>query len=811
MEIFGMAYRKAGFLSAVLSTTLLSGGGGALYAADKPEPLYALKSNHQHAPVVKKQSTQAGGRIAGRSKNRKVAVVNNSSEDLHVSGKRRVVGVQDVVSSAEIHRAVPGTNPLKALSQHPGVMFQSSDPQGLGQWTSMLYMHGFQQDQIGMTVEGIPIGDQEFHSFNGLNSAQAITSENLERMDVSLGAGAESIAATNNLGGSLQFIGSDPGHVRKATIGQTFGSNSLFHTYVRGDSGDLTKRGDRFYVSYMRNDTKRWKGGGHQFMQQVNFKLVDPIGEHSSLSTFFNYSDFEYIDYQDMSFDSLKNGGYYLDNFIGTPNGYQKAYQAALGIFPSSYSNIVDKTDASYYAASTTSRNYIGGTTYDFELADRLHWKGTVYGHGQYGRGSYTSPYSTSPNGAPLAEQITVTQQKRFGFTSSLNYTVAKNDISAGVWYENFSVNVDRNAYEEPLLGQGKPVNPVGSLPSPYATFWGMQFNSNSFTAYLQDTYHPLKNVSLHVGFKSILQTVRAGQTANMVSYTGTDSLAVGSVTSSRPFLPHISGDWRFLRDHELYFDIAENMKTLPMAAYKQGASPFALTGEQYEKIKNTIKPETNWTYSVGYRYNSPWVSGTVFAYRSDFSNRLQQITAGTIVNPVSSVANVGSIAMNGVDAGLVVRPLKGLSISSNVSYNHATYGSNISENGVTYHIKGQQIVNYPRFMYKANVVYTIGDFTTHFDATYMGKRNYSYTGDLKVPSYWVENAGVRWMMGKTIRKLTHSSLPEDLSIDFNVYNLANQKYISVSGENGNAMYGDYQSFFVGAPRQYFGSIRMSF
>lgn len=77
-----------------------------------------------------------------------------------------------------------------------------------------------------------------------------------------------------------------------------------------------------------------------------------------------------------------------------------------------------------------------------------------------------------------------------------------------------------------------------------------------------------------------------AGQTANMVSYTGTDSLAVGSVTSSRPFLPHISGDWRFLRDHELYFDIAENMKTLPMAAYKQGASPFALTGEQYEKIK---------------------------------------------------------------------------------------------------------------------------------------------------------------------------------------------------------------------------------
>lgn len=51
----------------------------------------------------------------------------------------------------------------------------------------------------------------------------------------------------------------------------------------------------------------------------------------------------------------------------------------------------------------------------------------------------------------------------------------------------------------------------------------------------------------------------------------------------------------------------------------------------------------------------------------------------------------------------------------------------------------------------------------------------------------------------------------KNLTFSFDIYNLANQKYIATTGENGNPMTGDYQSFLVGAPRQFFGSVKAEF
>ncbi|MFT9149864.1 MAG: TonB-dependent receptor plug domain-containing protein, partial [Acetobacter sp.] len=143
------------------------------------------------------------------------------------------------VGAAQLQRAIPGTNPMKVLGNMPGVMFQSNDPQGLDTWSAQIMMHGFQQQEIGMTLDGIPLGEMTYRNYNGLNPLQAISSENVGSMDVSRSAGAETVAATNNLGGSIEYVSSDPKDKMGGQIGQSFGSNQNFHTFIRFDSGKL--------------------------------------------------------------------------------------------------------------------------------------------------------------------------------------------------------------------------------------------------------------------------------------------------------------------------------------------------------------------------------------------------------------------------------------------------------------------------------------------------------------------------------------------------------------------------------------------
>ncbi|OAG75692.1 TonB-dependent receptor [Acetobacter malorum] len=368
---------------------------------------------------------------------------------------------------------------------------------------------------------------------------------------------------------------------------------------------------------------------------------------------------------------------------------------------------------------------------------------------------------------------------------------------------------------EDVLSGAARPVDGL-HLTSDYRREYEQVFNTNTFVAYLQDTYRPIDNVALHFGFRSVLNTTRVGQLANWEPYTRTTAIAGGAgLTTSKPFLPHISGQWSFLPGHQVYFDIANNVKVLPVSGYNSGASPFATTQAAFDASRNSITSETDWNYAIGYRYHSRIVDGNVYAYHTDFSNRLQKISSGSPNNPYTVISNVGAVAMNGVDAGLVLRPVQGLQIGSSISYDHATYSDNVTQtttNGiVTYGIKGKQVVAYPRFMYKGQISYRWKKAEVYADTQFIGQRNLSYTGDEKVPSYWLTNAGVRYDLTSLIGNISGISAFKRISLDFNVYNITNQHYISTMGQNGFPMAGDYQSVVLGAPRQYFGSVQVDF
>lgn len=755
-----------------------------------------------------------------------VSVVSHKSEELAVVA--RPYRAQTVnVSAAMLQRSVPGTNPMKVLGQLPGVMFQSNDPQGLDTWSAQIMMHGFQQQEIGMTLDGIPLGEMTYRNYNGTNPLQAISSENVASMDVSRSAGAETIAATNNLGGSIEYISSDPKNKMGGQINQMFGSNATFHTFVRVDSGKLNASGTKFYVSYMRNDSQMWKGYGEQFLQQVNAKIVQPIGERSKISAFFDWSDLHMDSYADYSFEMLDKIGQrqnYYNN--GSLSGYQTAYNAALAVqglgggYPNYMSGLSDPGDAAYYGGAGNNVDLLGGLKADLQITDRLRWTTTVYGHNQQNQTTWVTPYFPSPNGAPLSDAVKEPMIRRFGILSAMHYNIARNELALGVWYENNHYSSPMNAYAEPTLINGvlsgPLVNDLGNFSNPFAPIFNQTYNTNTFTAFVNDTYHPMRNLDLHFGFKSVLNTTRVGNGYLNQDYYGNVGPITSGVglTTAKAFLPHIGIAYRFLPGHEIFVDISENVHVYPQCGYKLCASPFSTLQSAFDSTH--VRPETAWTYAIGYRFNNRLISASVYGYRTNFNNRLQQVTSGTPINPVSTVENVGSVTMNGVDAGLTIRPIRGLELYNSVSYNHAVYDQNLTLQGITYNLKNQQVVNYPRFMYKSRLSYTWHNATAWIDGSYMSARNYSYVGDVKAPSYWMANMGAEYKFGNLGQYIHGADFVQNLALSFTVSNLTNTRYISSMGENANPMSlstGAYsfQSFLMGPPRQYFGSIRAEF
>ncbi|WP_415528826.1 TonB-dependent receptor [Gluconacetobacter sp.] len=792
-----------------LSTTMLcSYLGTAAHAATGPTASPTPPPGRKHTPILPPASPSK-----------------TESETIAVTVRRVANGTQTSISQQLISQAVPGTNPMKILGQMPGIMFQTNDAQGIDNYAAQIYVHGFQQQEIGMTLDGMPMGEMTYRNYNGLNPLQAISSENVARIDVSQSAGAEAIAATNNLGGSFEYVSLDPKDRRGGTVAQTFGSNRTFHTFIRFDSGVLNPSGTKFFVSYSRNDAGFWGGSrANLFTQQVNAKLIQPIGNDSSISAYFDWSDLHEYSRQDYSLEMLDTLGYDSNNYYnGRTSGYRTAYAAAEGHYGSAYQKLSDPADASVYDAGTNVVDYFGGIKADLSLAPHLRWTTTAYGHGEDSQTTWTSPFFPSPNGAPMSEVVKEPAIERFGILSALHYNIAHNQLGMGVWYENNSYQSPMNAYEQPAIVDGVIQGPLRSGVSkwsdPFAQIFNQDYSTNVFTAFVQDTYRPVKNLYLHFGFKSILDTTRVGNAyinpayygANIGALTGSEGLTV-----AKPFLPHISANWKFLKNHELFFDISESVHTYAESGYKLSNSPFAVLQSAFNASRSQIRPETAWTYAVGYRYSSPIVAGSLYAYRTNFQNRLQQITSGSLINPVSEVANVGSVTMDGVDASVTLTPIRHLSIYNSISYDHATYDNDLRNGTTLYPTTGVQIVNYPRLMYKSRLSYEWHGAMAYIDASYIGRRNFTYTGDVKMPSYWITNLGAQYRFGEMGKYNRHLAFLRNLVVSFNINNLTNTKYISTMGEAGNPMNVasgalSYQGFELGAPRQFFGTVKAEF
>ena len=712
-------------------------------------------------------------------------------EEIIVFGRGETRQVQELTSK-ELLILAPGTSPLKAIEKLPSVNFQSADPFGTYEWSSRVSIRGFNQNQLGYTLDGIPLGDSTYGNNNGLHIGRAIISENIGVTRVSQGSGSIGTQATNNLGGTLEFFSLDPMSDIGADLNLTYGSENTMRGFARINFGEAG--GIRGFVSGVYHNAEKWKGGGDQRNWQFNAKAIIPVGE-AEFDAYFAYSDRAEQDYQDLSLEMINRLGYDHDNFF--PD-YASAIRAARSSFTAPLNNL----DDSYYDASGLRKDTLGAYGLTARLADGVTFKIKAYYHDNTGQGTWATPYVASPGGIPISVRTTEYDIQRGGVFSSLNAQVGDHEITVGGWYEHNDFTQARRFYAFDSL-----TTPNRDLTKfqrgPFFTQWLFDFNTDTLQYHVQDKIS-LGDLTINLGWKGF----EVNNEANAVVSGGR---AAGKIRSRDWFQPHAGVAYAVNDQLELFGGFTQVTRAFVSSTT---SGPFSTTQAGFSAIRSTLKPEESDTYELGARYNDPVFNGVVGVYYVNFRNRLLGITTGAgIVGNPAVLQNVGSVRSLGFEAAGDVRLGGGLTLFASYSYNDTTYRDNVL-NGLGILIaatKDKSVVDTPKHMLRGEVAYDSDTFFGRLGANYMSKRFFTYTNDLTIAG---DNRGFvpsRVVIDATLGYRFDAGLRAPVELQLNATNLLDKRYISTIGSNGFGNIGDNQTFLAASPQQFFATVKVGF
>jgi hypothetical protein len=756
----------------------------------------------------------------------------------------------------EIQKLLPGMNPLKAIQTLPGVIYETADPWGNNEQNLSLFVHGFSTQQLAYTLDGVPLGDQQYGNYNGLSVSRAITSENVSRVNLESGAGALGVPSTSNLGGAIETYSRDPSADRLLNLRETFGSYNASRTFARYDTGSL---GDGWaaYGSFVHQTQRAWDFHGRQRDNQANIKIVhsDDRGRFTA-----------YVDWQDKV----------EPNEDATGFGNQQT-AAAAGFTPYTrpflYPNIAacsstltggpgtppvaQGNNFSNCFSAAQRQDVLAYLKYDWQVRPNLTWSNQVYYHYQYGRGIVAGPINqaglptlfasyfpqlvvgspTSPQtltnisnlfgGSGNEVRTTEYRINRGGLISNAVWQLGDHNLEAGGWIEHNEPAQHRVWY--PFLAANNDLDPY-STPKGQSVFvqYYPQFYVTDVQLHIQDAWRILPNLLLQFGDKASLQNANGKFLINQKNLPTAAVPVVfpsGKIRSDEWWLPQVGALWDATPSEQVFVNVQKNLRQfIPYGAGSNfyGFSPWSLgTQAAFELFKQTVQPETSWTYELGARTRHELsdagpitaIQGQLSAYHVNFANRLLNIAPFNFINPAPAIlANVGGVTTNGFDLAMTVQFGDHWRLYDAVSYNKSTYDSNYFSgttvvNGVTQPVTvatgGKWVPLTPDWLNKTILSATYGGWEVQLTGDYIGRRYVTYLNDLSVPSTFMLGFEASYRF-----ETTPDAWIKAGRFSVNITNLNDIRGVSTAVVTSNS--GGYQAFPI-PPRQIFFTLSGDF
>ncbi|AFC86915.1 TonB-dependent receptor [Frateuria aurantia] len=644
------------------------------------------------------------------------------------------------ISREAIQQAAPGATFVQMLSTIPGVNASTDDNTGLNDGN--LTIRGYTMDEVGVTVNGAPINDAGNYK---IYATEYGDTENMGDITVQQGFPDQDSPIPGAAGGSIAWVTIDPSHKAGVDISQSIGSYGYNRTFVRLNTGDTGPF--RSWISYSNNEVNNWRGPGGSKVAKVDAKTIWTINDKNSISASLQYNREAKTNY--MGLTKAQAG-----------TRYQQSYSPTFVVGSASNNNF-------YRYHYNPYRSLLVSLDGEFTLSDNLHLSVVPYFQYGYGGGGSGTSMTESTSSVPMYGYVNadlngdgvITNGKKVSVAAmSYNYTyrpgvVVKfnqnigqdNTLEYGIWTEGARQQNGNNYMA---------VDPVSGAPADawaqtnllrYSNGRAIQSydqytNSTNRKAFVTDTWTPTDQLTFTLG-AAYVWTNRSGYVYEYPTSQrgGTYNQFGGNADQSwHKVTP--SGGAKFQLDdrNQFYLGIGKTFRA-PIAGslYNPLLGSEATTGLQ-------SKPESSWTYDLGWRFYGSRVSAVVDAYASNFSNK--QIS-GYDQNTFQTVyLSLGRVHMRGLNTELNVKLSQDWSIYGSYSYTQAIMQDNLNSGGDgIYYTRGKTLLNTPRNLLNVGVSFHHGpawaSLSTRTSSAFYG----DWSNTEKVGGYTTLNLNAGW------------------------------------------------------------------
>ena len=724
----------------------------------------------------------------------------------------------------------------------PAVNSYSYDASGL--YGGGLTMRGFNSDQIGATINGVPVNDSGSFS---VFPQEYVDQENTCSEFVTQGSTDVDSPQVGATGGNFGITTCDPENVQRVRLMQTEGQLRLHKTFLRYDTGLLSDGRSKFFISASHAGNDKWKGLGGARRDHVDAGFNYDIDRFNFVHGTLLYNRAFNNNISNVSLNDLNSKGYFYD-YSQTFIGHKTPTTGAT----SSTGVDVDVSQASgdsfYKLAVNPFENAIASATAKFRLGENTDLKFIPYfwyGYGTGGKQQSVLAENTFLNSATgkinaaadlngdgdtkdkvIIYSSSVTKTSRPGATLSLTHTIGDNTILGGLWYERANhrqtgpgelVGNDGTA-ADPWLRSNFILRPDGT---PYE-FRNWQTISTAYQAFLQDTVSLMSDrLQINVGVRTPFVKRDFTNFANDGSSTGTpfNGVALGQTTYNvvktySDVLPQLGVRFRVTNDDQLFGSLAKNFKAPPNFAYSPTNGNVSFNSAGQVVISGDVKPETSYNLDLGYRHQTDKLTMSATAFYVDFSNR--QATAFDLVSGNSILVNAGKVKNKGFELEMGNTPVNGFSFYGSLGYikseimNDLRTATPVTGVSVMLPTTGKEFPSTPEWKAGLSGSYETNTWYTRLKAKYTGIQQATLVNDEKVPAYTTLDLDAGYL-------LPSASPLKRTKLTFNLSNILDKQYRNPSAQTNLTATGvggakvSSPLYYLGAPRSMSATLSMDF
>ncbi|MBA3056117.1 MAG: TonB-dependent receptor, partial [Sphingomonadales bacterium] len=705
---------------------------------------------------------------------------------------------------------------------------------GFDDWSTAYSVRGYQtnldQQQVGITIDGLPNGGSNYGG--GAKANRYVDTMNLATVNVSQGTADIASLSNEALGGTLDFVTSDPLDERRVRASGSLGSHKASRYYLRYDTGSILGGTTKAWLSYSHQEATDWMEGSannHRDNFAAKFIVDTPV-------RITGYVDYDKAN--ENNYDQVYSAAQYAlyphnDGLTGIWTGipYQdQAYRQAWGTLRENF--------FAYLKADTTIANAIDlrGAIYYHDMAGRGDWdpqyivdvtadgagnpeseiknvNATVNGGSPLGQiyfvnaggvaltptagcvGTLTFPYGGTTAGyydpacyAPGAigaqsYRHTHYRKDRKGGTLDATWKAdfgsVESSLRGGLWYEDTNRTEWRDWHNIINTQVGPAYN-----PTPYWVQYNREYPQDTFKWYLQEQVR-FGPVTANVGAKQFINHIDRidlfGESANTSISSKSKVLWSGGIQ-----IEPMDG-------LNLFGGYAENFKALTDALLEYNNADIS-----------QIKPETAENWEAGIRYQSRWLQASATWFKSKFSNQVIFVPNSTgagndyLSEGDGAFFNAGGIDSQGFELLANVRPVEGLNLYGTYTYIDASYRGTgnptlDAEQGVT---AGNRVAGIPEHMWVLSGNYSYGPARVSLTGKYTGNRFVNASNSWVAKNYFLTDLTVA-VKGEELAPFLRQA-----ELSLNVTNLTDEDYLG--GISGNYAW-------IGTPRTVMFSLTADF